>query len=97
MNGDLSYTDSKFQESTLDPRSFQPSVTLLGLRAGISSPKGWRISAYGKNLTDEAYFVQKTLQPLNAFISGGGTAQAQGFVGWYAPPRTYGIEASMKF
>ena len=97
VNGDLSYTDSKFQESTLDPRSFQPSVTLLGLRAGISSPKGWRISAYGKNLTDEAYFVQKTLQPLNAFISGGGTAQAQGFVGWYAPPRTYGIEASMKF
>lgn len=97
VNGDLSYTDSKFQESTLDPRSLQPSVTLLGLRAGISSPNGWRISAYGKNLTDEAYFVQHTLQPLNAFISGGGTAQAQGFVGWYAPPRTWGVEASVTF
>ena len=32
-----------------------------------------------------------------AALLGGGTAQAQGFVGWYAPPRTYGIEASMKF
>ena len=97
VNADISYVSSKFMDTTLDPRSFEPSVTLLGLRAGISSPKGWRISAFGKNLTDEAYFYAKSLQPLNAFISAGGLTQAQGFVGWYAPPRTYGIEASAKF
>jgi len=55
------------------------------------------VTLYGKNLSDEAYYVQSTLQPLNAFISAGGTAQAQGFVGWYGPPRTYGIEISAKF
>lgn len=96
--GDVSYTDDKFLEPTLDPRGYQTDVTLYGLRVGITSPKqGWRISAYGKNLTNESYYVQKTTQPLNAFISGGGTAAAAGFVGWYAPPRTYGVEASMKF
>ena len=96
--GDISYTDDKFLEPTLDPRGYQTDVTLVGLRVGITSPKqGWRIAAYGRNLTDEAYYAQKTTQPLNAFISGGGTAAAAGFVGWYAPPRTYGVEASMKF
>lgn len=98
VGGDISYTGDKLLEPTLDPRSRQDAVTLYGLRAGISGPDGrWRITAYGKNLTDEAYFAQKAPQPLNAFISAGGTAQAQGFVGWYAPPRTYGIEASVRF
>jgi iron complex outermembrane receptor protein len=97
-SGDVSYTATKYLEPTLDPRSIQPSVTIWGLRAGISGDDGrWRVSAYGKNLGDRNYFVQKTLQPLNAFISAGGTAQAQGFVGWYAPPRTYGVEAVVKF
>ena len=97
-NGDVSYTGTKFLEPTLDPRSIQPSVTLYGARIGISSPtRNWRISLYGKNLSNESYYAQKTTQPLNAFISGGGTAPAGGFVGWYAPPRTVGVEASLKF
>ena len=96
--GDLSYTGAKSLEPTLDPRGYQAAVTLVGLRAGITSPaKGWRVSAYGKNLSDESYYVQKTSQPLNAFISAGGTAAAGGFVGWYAPPRTYGLEVTMNF
>ena len=88
----------KSLEPTLDPRGYQAAVTLVGLRAGITSPaKGWRVSAYGKNLTDESYYSQKTSQPLNAFISAGGFAAAGGFVGWYAPPRTYGVEVTMNF
>ncbi|MBL8773002.1 MAG: TonB-dependent receptor [Phenylobacterium sp.] len=98
VNADVSYTSSKFLEPLLDPRGLQDSVTLVGLRVGLTPEKGnWRISAYGKNIFDRDYFAQATLQPLNAFISAGGTAQAQGFVGWYAPPRTYGIEATVKF
>ena len=97
-NGDVSYTGSKYLDPLLDPRGLQPSVTLYGARIGISSPtQNWRFSLYGKNLTDESYYAQKTTQPLNAFISGGGTATAGGFVGWYAPPRTYGAEATLKF
>jgi outer membrane receptor protein involved in Fe transport len=98
LGGDISYTGRKYLEPTLDPRSIQPSVTIYGLRAGVTGDNGrWRVSAYGKNLGDRSYFVQKTLQPLNAFISAGGTAQATGFVGWYAPPRTYGVEATVRF
>lgn len=63
----------------------------------ICAADRWRISLYGKNLTDEAYFLQKTPQPLGAFISAGGTAQARGYVGWYAPPRTYGVELTLKY
>jgi iron complex outermembrane receptor protein len=98
FGADISYTGKKFLEPTLDPRGLQESVTVYGLRAGVTGDDGrWRVSAYGKNLGDKSYFAQKTLQPLNAFISAGGTAQAQGFVGWYAPPRTYGVEATVKF
>lgn len=97
-NADVSYASSKFLEPLLDPRGLQDSVTLVGVRLGVTPEKGpWRVSAYAKNLFDRSYFVQSTLQPLNAFISAGGSAQAQGFVGWYAPPRTYGIEATVKF
>ncbi|MCC7267164.1 MAG: TonB-dependent receptor [Caulobacteraceae bacterium] len=95
---DLTYTGSRNLEPTLDPDNFEESTTLLNARIGLSSPdRGWRITVYGKNLTDEVWFVQKTSQPLAAFISAGGTAAARGSVGWYAPPRTYGVEASMKF
>lgn len=98
FGGDISYTGKKFLEPTLDPRSLQESVTIYGLRAGVTGDDGrWRVTAYGKNLGDRSYFAQKTLQPLNAFISAGGSAQATGFVGWYAPPRTYGVEATLKF
>lgn len=98
LNGDITYTSERQLEPTLGPGSLEPETTLVGARIGITSPdQGWRLSLYGKNLTDEAYFVQKTPQPLAAFISGGGTAQASGYVGWYGPPRTFGVEASIAF
>lgn len=98
LNADVSYTGDRQLEPTLGPGSFEPATTLVGARIGLASDsQDWRISLYGKNLTDEAYFIQKTPQPLAAFISGGGTAQARGYVGWYGAPRTWGIEASKKF
>jgi iron complex outermembrane receptor protein len=98
LNADVSYTGDRQLEPTLGPGSFEPATTLVGARIGLTSDRGdWRVSLYGKNLTDEAYFVQKTPQPLAAFISAGGTAQARGYVGWYGAPRTWGVEASKKF
>ncbi|HEX3888730.1 MAG TPA: TonB-dependent receptor [Phenylobacterium sp.] len=97
LGGDISYTSSQFLDTTLDPRSFQPAVTLVGARFGVDSRTGWRVMAFAKNLTNESYYLAAAAQPLAAFISGGGTAAPQGFVGWYAPPRTYGLEASYKF
>jgi len=98
LNADVTYTSERQLEPTLGPGSFEPETTLVGARLGLTDQdRGWRVSLYGKNLTDESYFVQKTPQPLAAFISGGGTAQARGYVGWYGAPRTWGVEASLKF
>jgi iron complex outermembrane receptor protein len=95
---DVSYTGSKQLEPKLSPLSFQESVILVGARIGITSPvAGWRLAVFGKNLGDESYFTYKTAQPLGAFIGAGGVSSAAGYVGFYGPPRTWGVEASMKF
>lgn len=98
VGGDASYVSERSLDTTLDPRSLQAEYTLLGLRAGFAAKDGsWRVSAYGKNLTDEGYFVVASPQPIAAFVSGGGLVGAQGFAGWYGPPRTYGVEAGFRF
>ena len=46
----------------------------MNLRAGLRSEDGrWELAAWVRNLTDESYYAQSTTQPLNAFVSGGGT------------------------
>jgi iron complex outermembrane receptor protein len=96
--GDISYTSSQYLTATLDPRSFQESYTLLGLRAGVQAQDGrWRLSAYGKNLADKTFYLQTTAHPLSFLIGAGGTAAVDSFVGWYGPPRTYGVELQVKF
>jgi outer membrane receptor protein involved in Fe transport len=55
------------------------------------------VALYGKNLGNVAYYTTAAPQPLGGLVSGGGTAAAQGFVGWYGDPRTYGIEFSLKY
>jgi iron complex outermembrane receptor protein len=98
VNADASHISERNLDTTLDPRSLQEKYTLLGARAGFAAKDGsWRVAAYGKNLTDEGYFVVASPQPIAAFVSAGGLAGAQGFVGWYGPPRTYGVEATFRF
>ena len=62
--------------------------TLLDLRAGIGSADDrWKVSVWGRNLTDDAYIT--TLFPA--------VAQAGSLSGYRNQPRTYGVEATMKF
>jgi len=97
-NGDIAYTSSQYLNPTRDPRSYEGAYTLVGLRAGIQAQDGrWRLSAYGKNLTDEAFYLQSSAHPLSFLMSAGGTAAVDSFVGWYGPPRTYGVELQVKF
>jgi iron complex outermembrane receptor protein len=96
--GDISYISSQSLDATLDPRSFQEAYTLLGARVGVEAESGlWRISIWGRNLSDETYYVYAVPEPLGAFASGGGTAGAGGFAGWYGAPRTFGIEGTFRF
>lgn len=95
--GDVAYSGSQYLDITLDPRALQRDYTLFGARIGLESEEGWRVMLWARNLTDKSYFVYATPQPLNGLISGGGTAGASGFGGWYGAPRTFGIEGTFRF
>jgi iron complex outermembrane receptor protein len=85
--------DQQLIRVTLDEIAKQDAYGLLDLRAGIGSQSGsWQVDAFVKNATDEAYFVQAASQPVAGLVSGGGPAGARGFVGWYGPPRVWGME-----
>ena len=98
VGADLTYTGKANTVETLDPRGIIPAYALLAARLGVESEDGrWRVSAFGRNLTNHVYYTATTVFVLNAVMSAGGFSAPGGFVGWYAPPRTYGIEASYKF
>lgn len=97
-NGSVTWQDKQLEDNTLDPRSLQGAYALTNLRIGIGSPSGnWRLSAYGRNLGDKAYYVVTAAQPLAALVSAGGTAAPGGFFGWYGAPRTYGVELTVRY
>ena len=82
---------------TQDALGDQDAYGLLDLRAGIQSRSGkWELEVFGKNVTDEAYFIQAARQPLGALISAGGFAGAGGIVGWYGAPATYGVQLTIR-
>jgi outer membrane receptor protein involved in Fe transport len=106
VGGDYAYTSEENTLATLDPRANQDSIGLLGARFGVESEDGtWRVTAYGKNLTDESYYTATNglvfAQGIGAAAPGATPpalyAQANGLVGWYAPPRTYGVEVTYNF
>jgi len=98
ISGDLSYTGEEYTFALLDPRSKQHGFALLGGRLGVEDADGrWRVSLYGKNLTNHVYYQSTAVLVLNAVMSAGGTSAPNGFVGYYGAPRTYGIEGSIKF
>jgi iron complex outermembrane receptor protein len=98
VSADMSYVSSFFEDATLDPRSFQKGYEQVDASLGWEPPGGrWRVSLWGKNLANTSYNVAEFAQGLGAFVSAGGTASANGFVGVYGPPRTFGIEASYRY
>lgn len=60
-------------------------LTLLKARLSLKSAKGWEISAFGDNLTNEKYF-QEVVPLLSVFT-----------VNYRGPTRTYGLEARVDF
>ena len=62
---------------------------MLDARLGYTTPDGrWSVAAFGKNLTNEAYFTNQILT---------GTVYGAEFVGPLGPPRTYGVEIGFNF
>ena len=51
----VQYTDTRFLNDTLDPRTRQPSFFLLDASVGLGNPtRGWSLQFRVENLTDEA-------------------------------------------
>jgi iron complex outermembrane receptor protein len=98
LQADASYQSSAYLDSSLDPRSHQAAYTLYDASAGISGADGkWRLSVWGKNLSDHRYFVAEAAQTQAANISAGGTKAANGFIGWLGRPLSYGVELDYKW
>jgi iron complex outermembrane receptor protein len=94
----VSYQSSQYMDASLDPRAFQDGYALYDASLGLSPDGGkWRLSVWAKNLGDKRYYVTEAAQTQGANISGGGTAAANGFVGWLGSPRTYGVEANYRW
>jgi len=98
VSANVSSVSSQFLDASLDPRSLEGGYTLLDANAGFEPESGtWRVSLWGRNLTDKVYFPVAAAQPLGALISSGGPFGANGFFGWYGPPRTFGLEGTYRF
>lgn len=95
---EVQHTSSMLLDAALDPRSRQKAMTLLNGSLALTAGEGrWTATLWGKNLTDHHYFQRIGAIPLAPMISTGGTAGADGFHGYYAEPRTYGVELAYRF
>jgi iron complex outermembrane recepter protein len=89
--------DQNLIRVTVDPPGNQSAYGLFNLRASLGAQDGrWDVSAFVDNATDKAYYIQAAGQPVAALMSGGGVAPARGFVGWYGPPRMWGVQATWR-
>ncbi len=96
--GQVSYQSELFHTQFNDPLIGQDATTLVdGRVAWVSADGNWELAAYGKNLTDEEYF-QNTVRftslsegnPADRFNIGAG-------LGYPAPGRSWGVEATRRF
>lgn len=94
----VSHQSRIFHTQFNDPLIGQGSTTLLDARVAYTAPnEKWDIAVFGKNLGDKEYF-QNTVRftslsegnPADRFNIGAG-------LGYPAPGRTYGVEASWYF
>jgi iron complex outermembrane receptor protein len=98
VSASIAARSSTYLDPTLDPRSFEGGYALLSANWGFEPDSGnWMIQFWGKNLTDQRYYSTEAGQTQGTYISGGGTAAANGFIGWLGEPRTFGVDATYRF
>ncbi len=98
LSGTVAARSSTYLYALLDSRSYQSGYALLSGQLGIETEDGkWRVQVWGKNLTNKHYYITATPQTSAAYVSGGGTKPANGYIGWPGDPRTFGINATYKF
>ncbi len=91
LRGELSYRTDVFTNVNQDPLSVQEGYALVNASVGLTSPDGkYRLSVFGKNLTDEdyAYNIQRTIGSLGI---------QDGTTHFLAPPATWGVSLAANF
>lgn len=92
------YASSMIYDAGLDPRTEQKAVTLLNGVIALKPVDGhWSMTLWARNITDEHYFQFISLTPATTLVSTGGTAGGRGYSGYYAEPRTYGLELTYRY
>lgn len=84
VGGTLTYRAKTYADLGENPDFAIPSYTLLDARLGLESIHGWRVSIYGRNLTNKYYW--------NSVASAG-----DGAVRFTGEPRTFGANFSYRF
>ena len=99
MRGEMQYIGEQNvgANTNNNPQTIQGAYTLFNARVGLAAEDNrWRLTVWGKNLTNEGYCTAIFNQPFGGPL--GGTANLQTpqrcVVG---APRTYGAELSVKF
>lgn len=84
VGGTVTYRDKTYADLGENPDFAMPAYTLLDARFGLESIHGWRVSIYGRNLTNKYYW--------NSVASSG-----DGAVRFTGEPRTFGANFSYRF
>ncbi|NQY97542.1 MAG: TonB-dependent receptor [Henriciella sp.] len=80
-----------------NPQTIQEAYSLLNARVGLAAPdNSWRLTLWGKNLTEEGYCTSKFSQPFGGSLNATANLQTpqRCVVG---APRTYGVELKKSF
>ena len=81
LRGDYVHKDDFFTDPSNEPDFIVPGYDLINGRIGyLSADENWGIYLWGKNLADKLYLLEKHFLPTGDPF------------GWYAIPRTYGIQ-----
>jgi iron complex outermembrane recepter protein len=54
----ITYRDEESNRLNAQPNNISPAYTLINLRVDLTTPAGFDIYAYGRNLTNAVYFPE---------------------------------------
>jgi len=87
------YTSSQYMKADLDFRSFQAAYWLHDIYVGIrDQERAWQVRAWMKNAGDSRYLLKTDLAGYAAINGVRGS-----FYGYYARPRSFGLETTFSF
>lgn len=87
LRGDVEHRSKRYWQA--DNVDIQPAVTLLNLRLAYSAAgERWSVAAWGKNLSNEAFYTDVNAPRFSGLPY---------TIGWRAQPRSFGVDAKLRF